>query len=200
MGRAAEAERDAQDAVRLDPDEIRYRELLADTLAAEGAHHDAASEYGRLARNDPRQRDWALAEAGERLSADETGQAAEAARRAVRLDPADADAQLALARALTRSGDVREALAAATTATELRPGDAAAREALAEAHWLAGDESKAFRELRQLTAALGSAERSRLTEKARRLYRSRAGWFGRLVAGWPWLFETAFRRGWVSLQ
>jgi len=89
LGRTADAERDAQDAVRLDPDEIRYRELLAQVLAAEGAHHDAATEYGRLARNDPRQRDWALAEAGERLSAAEGQEAVDAARRAVRLDPAE---------------------------------------------------------------------------------------------------------------
>ena len=96
LGRTADAERDAQDAVRLDPEEIRYRELLAQVLASAGAHHDAATEYGRLARNDPRQREWALAEAGERLSAAEGDEAVEAARRAVRLDRGDASAQLAL--------------------------------------------------------------------------------------------------------
>ena len=42
LGRADEAERHAADAVRLDPDEIRYRELLAETLAAGGAHREAA--------------------------------------------------------------------------------------------------------------------------------------------------------------
>ena len=64
LGRIDEAEQHAADAVRLDPDEIRYRELLAQVLAARGAHRDAAAEYGRLARNDPRQREWLLAEAG----------------------------------------------------------------------------------------------------------------------------------------
>ena len=37
LGRLDEAGRHAADAVRLDPDEIRYRELLAETLAAGGA-------------------------------------------------------------------------------------------------------------------------------------------------------------------
>ncbi|MGH2457186.1 MAG: tetratricopeptide repeat protein, partial [Candidatus Limnocylindria bacterium] len=69
LGRSEEAERHAADAVRLDPDEIRYRELLAQILAARGAHRDAAAEYGRLARNDPRQQAWMVAEAGERLDA-----------------------------------------------------------------------------------------------------------------------------------
>ena len=35
LGRLDEAERHAQDAVRLDPDEIRYRELLAQVLSSE---------------------------------------------------------------------------------------------------------------------------------------------------------------------
>ena len=55
LGRVDEAEQQVADAVRIDPDEIRYRELMAQVLAAEGAHRDAAVEYGRLARNDPRQ-------------------------------------------------------------------------------------------------------------------------------------------------
>ena len=107
MGRTEEngAEQHAADAVRLDPDEIRYRELMAQVLAARGAHRDAAVEYGRLARNDPRQRDWLLAEAGERLDAAQAGRAADAARAAVRLDPADAEAQLTLATTLARLGD-----------------------------------------------------------------------------------------------
>jgi predicted Zn-dependent protease len=98
LGRADEAQRHAADAVRLDPEEIRYRELMAEVLSAGGAHRDAAVEYGRLARNDPRQRAWILAEAGERLDADQAARAADAARRAVRLDPADAEAQLGHAR------------------------------------------------------------------------------------------------------
>ena len=53
LGRLDEAERHAQDAVRLDPEEIRYRELLAEVLSREGAHRDAAAEFGRLAHNDP---------------------------------------------------------------------------------------------------------------------------------------------------
>ena len=69
LGRPDEAERHAADAVRLDPDEIRYRELLAQTLSASGAHRDAAAEYGRLAANDPRQTTWTVAEAEERLGA-----------------------------------------------------------------------------------------------------------------------------------
>ena len=199
LGRTADAERDAQDAVRLDPDEIRYRELLAQVLAAEGAHHDAATEYSRLARNDPRQRDWALAEAGERLSAAEGQQAVEAARRAVRLDPADASAQLALAQALVRIGDAG-ALPAALAAARLASDDARAQEAVADARWLSGDEAAAFNALRHLATRLPETERRRLTDKARRLYRRRAGWLGRLVAGVPWLFEVALRNGWLDLR
>ena len=61
LGRLGEAERDAKDAVRLDPEEIRYRELLAEVLSREGAHHEAAVEYARLAKNDPRQTTWTIA-------------------------------------------------------------------------------------------------------------------------------------------
>ena len=69
LGRPDEAQRHAADAVRLDPEEVRYRELLAQTLSAVGAHRDAATEYGRLARDDPYQTTWTVAEAEERLGA-----------------------------------------------------------------------------------------------------------------------------------
>jgi Flp pilus assembly protein TadD len=199
-GRLDEAERHVSDAVRLDPDEIRYRELLAQVLAARGAHGDAAAEYGRLARNDPRQRDWVLAEAGERLSAAENDEAVDAARRAVRLSAADPAAQLALARALTRVGDGSGALAAATIAAELLPGDARAREALADARWLTQQDADALADFRGLAVELTGADRERVTAKARALYRQRAGIVGRLLAGWPWLFDQALRAGWVSIQ
>ena len=75
-----EAEQHADDAVRLDPEEIRYRELLAQVLAAGGAHREAAEEFNRLARNDPRQSGWTLAEAEERLGAAQPGMGVEAAR------------------------------------------------------------------------------------------------------------------------
>ena len=97
LGRMDEAERHAADAVRLDPDEIRYRELLAQVLAATGAHRDAAAEYGRLARNDPRQREWLLAEAGERLDAAQAGRAARTAsvrRRTVSCSPRSSAARM----------------------------------------------------------------------------------------------------------
>jgi tetratricopeptide (TPR) repeat protein len=200
LGRVEEAERHASDAVRLDPDEIRYRELLAQTLAARGAHHDAAAEYGRLARNDPRQRDWVLAEAGERLSAAEVGEAADAARRAVRLNASDPAAQLALARALTRLGEGSGALAAATLAVELLPGDALAREALADARWLMQQDAAALAEFGSLAGELSGQDRERVVDKARALYRQRAGRAGRLVAAWPWLFRQALRSGWISLR
>ncbi|HEY7527366.1 MAG TPA: tetratricopeptide repeat protein [Candidatus Limnocylindria bacterium] len=200
LGRTAEAERDAQDAVRLDPEEIRYRELLAQVLAAGGAHHDAATEYRRLARNDPRQRDWALAEAGERLSAAEADEAVEAARRAVRLDRADPSAQVALARALVRTGDAAGAMAASAAALQLAPDDPAAREAAADASWLTGNAAGALAAFRDLAARSPGAERTRLTDKARRLYRSRAGALGRFVAAWPWLFGLALRNGWLHIR
>jgi cellulose synthase operon protein C len=199
LGRLDEAEAHATDAVRLDPDEIRYRELLAQALAARGAHHDAAAEYGRLARNDPRQRAWVLAEAGERLSAAEAGEAVDAARRAVRLDAADPAAQLALARALTGVGEGPGALAAATRAAELLPGVATAREALADARWLMQQDAAALADFGALARELTGPDRERVLAKARALYRQRAGMAGRLVAAWPWLFSQALRSGWVSL-
>src|SRR5690606_35632643 len=55
LGRVGEAEKHAHAAVRLDPEEVRYRELLAQILSRAGAHRDAAAEFGRLARNDPSQ-------------------------------------------------------------------------------------------------------------------------------------------------
>lgn len=200
LGRTDEAERHAADAVRLDPDEIRYRELLAQVLSARGAHREAAAEYARLARNDPRQPAWTLAEAGERLDASQLGEAADAARRAVRLSPGDADAQLALARALIFAGNGPEALGAAMAAVELRPGDAEVREALADARWLSGQHGAAFDEFRALAASLTGAGRERVTAKARALYERRSGVVGRLLLVVPGLFGLALRRGWARLR
>jgi predicted Zn-dependent protease len=200
LGHAEEAQRHAADAVRLDPDEIRYRELLAQVLSAEGAHRDAAAEYGRLARNDPRQTSWTLAEAEERLGAAQPGMGVDAARRAVRLAPANGRAQLTLARALARTGDARGAFQAATLATELLPGDRAAREALADAHWLAEEDAAAFGEYRVLASELDGPDRRRVTRKARTLYRQRAGWFGRLLTSIGPLFRMALGRGWLRLD
>jgi len=200
LGRAEEAERHASDAVRLDPDEIRYRELLAQALAAGGAHRDAAAEYRRLARNDPRQPAWIVAEAAERLDAAQAREAVDAARRAVRLDPRNAAAQLALAQGLAQVGDARGALQAAGSAVELLPGDPAAREALADARWLAGQESAAFSDFRELTLELSGPARERVIGKARALYRRRAGLLGRLLSAVPWAFAQALRRGWAQVR
>lgn len=199
LGRIDEAEQHAADAVRLDPDEIRYRELLAQVLAARGAHRDAAAEYGRLARNDPRQRDWLLAEAGERLDAAQAGRAAEAARAAVRLDPGDAEAQLTLATTLARTGDGVGAMAAAASAERLLPGDPRAGEAVADARWLLGQDAAAFAALAQLAGRVEGGDLTRVTAKARALYRQHAGIGGRLVAAVSPLFGAALRRGWLHL-
>jgi tetratricopeptide (TPR) repeat protein len=171
LGRTEEARRHAADAVRLDPDEIRYRELLAQSLSAEGAHRDAAAEYGRLARKDPRQAAWTVREAEERLGA-----------------------------AQARTGDPRGALAAAEAAERLLPGDPDAREAHADALWLAGDRADAFDRFRQLAGDAGPADRARLERKARILYRQAASGVGRLVASAPALFAVAFRRGWMRVE
>ena len=197
LGRLDEAEQHANDAVRLDPDEIRYRELLAQVLSSRGAHSDAAAEFGRLARNDPRQTAWTLAEAQERLGASQPGQGVEAARRAVRLEPRNGSAQLALSQALARTGDARGAFQAAGAATRLLAGHPEAREALADARWLGNDDATAFEEFRSLVTELSGADRDRVTAKARTLYRQHAGPVGRLVAGIGPLFSFAFRRGWL---
>jgi predicted Zn-dependent protease len=199
LGRLDEAERDAKDAVRLDPEEIRYRELLAEVLSLEGAHRDAAAEFGRLARNDPRQTTWTIAEARERLGAAEPAMGVEAARRAIRLDPRNGAAQLALAQGLTRTGDARGAIVAATHASELLSGDPAAREALADAHWLAGEDAPAFGEFRALANELRGRDRDRVLRKARALYRRRSGTFGRIAASIGPLFDLAFRNGWLKV-
>lgn len=200
LGRLDEAERDAADAVRLDPDEIRYRELLAEIRSRRGAHADAAAEYARLARNDPGQVAWTLAEAAERLESADASSGVEAARRALRLEPRNFDAQLTLARGLVRLGAPREALTAAGRAVELRSGDAAAREALADAFWLADRRADAFQLLGELARALDGADRARLTAKARALYLERASLLGRLLATIPPLFAYALRRGWVHIR
>ena len=199
LGRLDEAEREADDAVRLDPEEIRYRELLAEILSARGAHRDAAEEFGELARNDPRQADWTLAEARERLDAAQPALGAEAARRAVRLDPRNGRAQLELSRALARTGDGHGALNAAGAALRLLGGLPEAREALADAEWLADQDAAAFGEFRALTRELEGADRERVLGKARTLYRQNTGWFGRLVAAVPAVFDLAFRNGWISV-
>jgi tetratricopeptide (TPR) repeat protein len=198
LGRLDEAERHVADAVRIDPDEIRYRELLAHVLAQRGAHRDAAAEFGRLARNDPRQTTWTVAEARERLGSGQAEMSVEAARRAVRLEPRSADAQLALARALARTGDPRGAQQAAAIAAELRPGDVAVREALADARWVADRDREAFEEYRALAGELRGLDRERVIEKARRLYLQHAGWAGRLIAAWPQLFAWLLARGRVT--
>jgi predicted Zn-dependent protease len=200
LGRVDEAEVHAQDAVRLDPEEIRYRELLAEILSREGAHRDAAVEFGRLARNDPRESTWTVAEARERLGAAQPGMGVEAARRAVHLDPRDGRAQLALAQGLTRTGDARGAFQAASMAAELLPGDPEAREALADAQWLAGQEAAAFEEFRSLASGLRGSDRDRVVTKARSLYRRQAGFLGRLVAGIGPLFDLAFGNGWLRIS
>lgn len=200
LGRLDEAERHAADAVRLDPEEIRYRELLAEVLSAVGAHRDAAVEYGRLARNDPRQTRWTVAEARERLGAAQPSMSVDAARRAVRLAPENGRAQLALSQALARSGDAHGALQAATLATRLLPGDPGAREALADAHWLSDQDAAAFAEFRALAGELDHEGRERVIRKARTLYRQRAGWPGRMVAGVGPLFSLAFGRGWLRVD
>jgi len=200
IGRLAEAEGDATDAVRLDPDEIRYRELLAEIQSQRGEHADAAAEYARLARNDPRQVAWTLAEAAERLEGADASSGVEAARRALRLEPLNFDAQLTLARGLVRLGVPREALTAAGRAAELRPGDARARESVADALWLAERRADAFHLLRDLAQELTGADRARVTAKARALYGERAGRLGRLLVAIPPLFARALLRGWIDLR
>ena len=200
LGRLEEAERDAADAVRIDPDEVRYRELLAEIQSRRGEHADAAAEYARLARRDPRQVAWTVAEAAERMDAADAEKGVEAARRAIRLDPGNFDAQLALARGLVRLGDSESALLAARRATDLRPGDAIGRETLADALWLAGREAAAFDEFGALAGEMDGRDRERVLAKARSLYRQRAGWFGRLVAATAPIFVVAFRRGWLTVR
>jgi len=199
LGRLDDAERDAKDAVRLDPEEIRYRELLAEVLSREGAHRDAAAEFARLARNDPRQTAWTIAESRERLGAAEPAMGVDAARRAVQLDPRNGAAQLALAQGLARTGDARGAVLAATLATQLLPGDPVAREALADARWLADDDRAALDEFAALARELNGADRQRVMAKARVLYRQRGGWLGGIVAGIGPLFGLALRRGWLDV-
>jgi tetratricopeptide (TPR) repeat protein len=199
-GRLEEAETDAMDAVRIDPDEVRYRELLAEIQSQRGEHADAAAEYARLARRDPRQLAWTVAEAAERIEAADAGKGVEAARRAVRLDPTNFDAQLALARGLIHLGDAAAALPAATRASDLRPGDVGAREALADALWLAGHRSAAFDEFRALVEELTGRDRERVLAKSRALSREGAGWLGRLLAASQGIFAFALRRGWLRVR
>lgn len=200
LGRPDEAEEHAQAAVRLDPEEIRYRELLAEVLSAVGAHGDAAAEFGRLARNDPRQADWLLAEAGERLDAAQAAQGVEAARAAVRLDPRNGRAQLTLAQALVRMGDARGAYQAAGAALRLLGNALDARETLADARWLAGRRDEAFDDYGALARELVDADRDRVIDKARRCYLQGAGWSGRLVARLPAIFGLALRAGWLHVD
>ena len=200
VGRLEEAEADAMDAVRLDPDEVRYRELLAEIQSRRGEHADAAAEYARLARRDPGQLAWTVAEAEERIEGSDAAKGVEAARRAVRLDPHSFDAQLALARGLIHLGDAAGALPAAKRASDLRPTDPAGRETLADAVWLAGRPAAAFHEFRALAQELGGDDARRVVGKARALYRAQAGPIGRLVAALPGPFAIALRRGWISVS
>jgi tetratricopeptide (TPR) repeat protein len=200
LDRLEEAEADAMDAVRLDPEEVRYRELLAEIQSRRGEHADAAAEYARLAQRDPRQVAWTVAEAGERIEGADAAKGVEAARRAVRLEPGNFDAQLSLARGLIHLGEAAGALTAAKRASDLRPVDRAGRETLADALWLAGHEADAFNEFRALAHEYSGDDCTRVVDKARTLYRAQAGWFGRLFAAVPALFTIAFRRGWLDVR
>jgi predicted Zn-dependent protease len=200
LGHLDDAERHAQDAVRLDPDEIRYRELLAQVLSREGAHRDAAVEYGRLARNDPRQTTWTVAEAVERLGAAQPAMSVEAARRAVQLEPRNGRAQLTLSQALARTGDAAGAFRAAGAATRLLAGAPEAREALADARWLSDADAAAFDDFRALALEYAGQDRERVMTKARKLWRQHAGWLGRLVAVTGPVFDVAFRLGWLRIR
>ncbi len=186
--------------MRLDPDEIRYRELLAQILSREGAHRDAAAEYGRLARNDPRQTTWTVAEAQERLGAAQPAMSVDAARRAVQLDPRNGRAQLTLSQALARTGDAAGAFRAAGAAVRLLAGAPEAREALADARWLSDADAAAFDDFRLLALEYSGADRDRVTTKARKLWRQHAGWFGRLVGRIGPLFDVGFRSGWLRIR
>lgn len=200
LGRLDDAEQEAQAAVRLDPEEVGHRELLAEVLSRSGAHREAADEFRRLARREPHQAGWPVAEAAERIEAAEPARGVEAARAAVRLEPDNPAAQLTLARALTRTGDARGALQAADAAHRLQPGDAGAREAFADASWLADRDAAAFGEFRALAAELTGDDRARVLSKASAVYRQHAGWAGRLLAGIGPAFEVAFSRGWLRVQ
>lgn len=199
LGRLTEAEADAQAAVRLDPDEVRYRELLAQVLSEAGAHREAADEYARLARMDPRQPEWIRAESVERLAAADAEAAVVAARAALRLDPTDAVAQLTLTRALLRAGQALPALEAAERAVALAPTDLRAREAQADARWLSGDEPGALAAYAALAREGEGAVRDEAVDKARRLYRSRAGIVGRVLTAARPLFAVALRAGRLRL-
>jgi tetratricopeptide (TPR) repeat protein len=200
LDRLEEAEADAMDAVRLDPEEVRYRELLAEIQSKRGEHADAAAEYARLAQRDPRQVAWTVAEAVERIDGADAAKAVEVARRAVRLEPGNFDAQLSLARGLVHLGDAAGALPAAKRARDLRPADRSGRETLADALWLADHEADAFNEFRALAHEYSGDDCTRVVGKARNLYRAQAGWLGRLVASLPALFAVAFRRGWLDVR
>jgi tetratricopeptide (TPR) repeat protein len=197
LGSLEEAERHAADAVRLDPDEVRYRELLAQIRSRRGAHADAAAEYAQLARRDPAQLAWTLAEAAERIDGSDAVGGVEAARRALRLDPHSVAAQLALVRGLIQLGDGAGALAAAARAEALAPTDPEIREVVGDALWLSGRHAAAFDRFRELAGERSGDDRQRLVGKARGAYRQRAGWFGRRVAAAPRLFAVALRLGWL---
>lgn len=201
IGRLDEAELEAQSAVRLDPDEVRYRELLAEILSARGSHRDAAAEYLRLAVRDPRQASWIRAVAVERMAGGEAGQAAEAARAALRLDAGDGVAALTLTRALVELGIARQALVAAARLAELLPGDPDAREAWADAHALAGEGTAAFAEYAALMTDLSPADprRRRVEARARALYGADPSRRRRWLAALPWLFGALFRAGRLRL-
>jgi hypothetical protein len=75
----------------------------------------------------------------------------------------------------------------------LSPGDPEAREVEADARWLAGDESGALAAYAALAREEEGGVRGGAVEKARALYRSRAGLGGRLLAALRPLFAAALR-------
>jgi predicted Zn-dependent protease len=190
--------RATDDRLASHPGDDAAHELRARALLALG-RGEAAEEFNRLARNDPRQSGWTLAEAEERLGAAQPGMGAEAARRAVRLEPRNGQAQLTLSQALARIGDGPGAFRAAGAALRLLGGRPDAREALADARWLTNEDGAAFGEYRALARELEGGGRERVTRKAKTLYGQHAGRLGRLLAAIGPLWELAFRSGWLRV-
>ena len=158
LGKIAEAEKQLQEALRLEPGSAEAHANLATVLLAKGQGEKALAELEKARKLDPKlslvyyNLGFALVQVRKDYQA-----AVQAWERAVQLDPTYEPAHYNLGLALLSLGRREEAARALERALDLQPTDLEARRVLAYVYTSLGDTTRA-RELGRFLKPLGSRE------------------------------------------